>query len=259
MNKQSASFSRKVKAELEKIRESGKEYKETLAYGISYGKKSASTERQRKTDAESLIIDRVFGGSAEIGGIFLRGVFISCGSISDPAKDYHLELVPPDENKCGELLEFLSARGLKMKQSERRISERQSTFLYCKECEQIADFLTYIGAVRHSMELMNVIILKEIRNNVNRAVNCESANIGKITRAAENRIRDIEYVLSVESKSKKAVLTRQLREVALIQRNNAEIPLSEIGEMLDPPISKSGVNHRLKKISVIAEELRKVQ
>jgi hypothetical protein len=239
-------FSQKVKSELNKIRESGKEYKSALEYGLSYGLKDGGT-------AESLIIDRILGGNEDIGGIFLRGVFISCGSVSDPNKDYHLELVPPNEEKCSELLEFMSSRGLNMRQSERKAQ----AFLYCKECEQITDFLTYIGAVKHSMELMNVIILKGIRNNVNRAVNCESANLDKTTRAAAKQIHDIEYILDVEARLKKVILSEQLRAVAVIRRDNIGMSLNEIGQALSPQISKSGVNHRLNRISEIAEELRK--
>ncbi|MCL1789034.1 MAG: DNA-binding protein WhiA [Oscillospiraceae bacterium] len=238
-------FSQRVKAELVKIRETGKEYKDALGYGLSYGVKDAG-------EAESLIIDRILGGNEEIGGIFMRGVFISCGSVSDPNKEYHLELIPPNQAKCGELIEFMSTRGLHMKKSERK----SQSFLYCKECEQITDFLTYIGAVKNSMELMNVIILKEIRNNVNRAVNCESANISKTARAAGNHIRDIEYILDFEAKSEKMFLSDGLRKVAVIRRENVGMSLSEIGEELTPPISKSGVNHRLKKISEIAEKIR---
>ncbi|MCL1903759.1 MAG: DNA-binding protein WhiA [Oscillospiraceae bacterium] len=238
-------FSQKVKAELTKIRETGKEYKGALSYGLSYGVKNAG-------EAESLIIDRILGGNDEIGGIFMRGVYLSCGSVSDPNKEYHLELVPPNKEKCSELLEFITARGLNMKSSERK----EQPFLYCKECEQITDFLTYIGAVKNAMELMNVIILKEIRNNVNRAVNCESANIGKTARAAGNHIRDIEYILDTETKSGEMLLSDALRAVAFIRLKNVGMSLIEIGEELDPPISKSGVNHRLKKIGELAENIR---
>jgi hypothetical protein len=238
-------FSQKVKAELSKIREIGKEYKDTLAYGVSYGKEDLG-------GVQSLISDKIHLGDEQIGGVFLRGVFMSCGSVNDPNKDYHLELVPPNNEKCGELFEFISAKGFTMKRSERN----SQSFIYCKECERIADFLTYIGAMKHSMELMNVIIYKGVRNNVNRAVNCESANIEKSLRAAQKQIEDIEFVLEIEEWQGKSLMSEQLREVALIRLANAELSLSEIGEMLQTPISKSGVNHRLKKIGEIAEGFR---
>ena len=244
-------FSQSVKAELNKIKETGKEYKEALSYGLSYGVKNAGA-------AESLIKDNILGGSEEIGGIFLRGVFVSCGSMSDPNKDYHLELVPPNKEKCDELLEFTKLRGLSMKKSERNSKKDsgKTAFIYCKECEQITDFLTYIGAVKHSMELMNVIMYKELRNNINRAVNCESANIEKTALAAGKHIEDIEFILAAELMQKKEILPSALREVALIRRDNVGMSLSEIGDALEPPMSKSGVNHRLKRIGEIADSLR---
>jgi hypothetical protein len=173
---------------------------------------------------------------------------MTCGSVSDPAKDYHLELVPPNDEKAIELLEFANSRGLAVKKSERK----GQAFVYCKESEGVADFLTYIGAMRHSMKLMDIMILKEIRNNVNRAVNCESANIEKTTRAAGAQIRDIEFILARERESGKTILPEKLREVALTRLKNPEMPLGEIGEQLKIPLSKSGVNHRLMKISAIA-------
>jgi hypothetical protein len=238
-------FSKKVKTELSKIRETGKDYKKALAYGSSYG----STDTGG--GAESLIADSILSGGEDIGGIFLRGVFLSCGSVTDPNKDYHLELVPPSKEKCMELLEFMSDRGLKMKLSERK----SQSFLYCKGNEQIADFLTYIGAARYSMELMNVMILKEIRNNVNRAVNCESANIDKITRAALKQKSDIEYIFKQKGED---FLPENLKSVAVIRQKNIEMSLEEIGRKLEPAISKSGVNHRLRKIGQIADDLRKM-
>jgi len=235
-------FSQKVKAELSKIRETGKEFKQALAHGIDYGSVNNS-------GAAALIPDMIFSADEEIAGIFLRGVFISCGSITDPAKDYHLELILPNAEKCAELLGFMNDNGLKMKKSMRK----GQSFVYCKGSEQIIDFLTFVGATKHSMELMNVMILKGIRNNVNRAVNCESANIEKSTRAASKQISDIEYVFS--QKGEKS-LPEQLREVAKVRLANPAMSLFEIGEALKIPISKSGVNHRLNKISKIAEELR---
>lgn len=242
-------FSKKVKAELIAIREL-KANIPVLEYGKSYGVSDVCA-------AANLISDRVLGGGSEIGGIFLRGVFLACGSVTDPNKDYHLELVPPNAEKCDELLDFVTDRGLYLKRSERKPSNGEpQAFLYCKGNERISDFLTFIGATKHAMDIMNVTILKGIRNNVNRVVNCEVANLEKITRVAEAQIRDIEYVLECESKSKRTILSEQLREVALLRLKNAGMSLSEIGAELDVPLSKSGVNHRLRKISDIAEKLR---
>jgi hypothetical protein len=235
-------FSQKVKAELTKIRETGKEYKQALQSGIDYG-------REDKTGGAALIPDFIYGADESLGGIFLRGVFISCGSVTDPAKDYHLELAPPNAEKCSELLHFMNECGLSVRKSTRK----GQIFAYCKGSEKIIDFLTFIGATRHSMELMNVMIYKGIRNNVNRVVNCESANIDKVTRAASKQIVDIELILAEKGEG---FLNEQLREVAKARRDNPSVSLIEIGNMLKIPISKSGVNHRLRKISQIADELR---
>ena len=236
-------FNQKVKNELSKIRETGKEYKSALDCGLRYGVSDAGS------GAGNLIPDSVLNGNEQVAGIFLRGVFISCGSVTDPSKDYHLELVPPNKEKCAELLEFVTDCNLSVKQSERK----GQMFLYCKSCEQITDFLTFIGATRHSMELINVMIYKEFRNNANRAANCDSANIDRTTKAATKQIGEIEFIFAEKGEK---FLPSGLREVAVIRKSSAELTLGEIGDLCSPPLSKSGVNHRLKKISEIAEKLR---
>ncbi|MCL2754831.1 MAG: hypothetical protein FWD35_03810, partial [Oscillospiraceae bacterium] len=105
-------FAQKVKAELNQIKESGNAYKNVLRYGVAYGTNDVS-------GAKSLIDDRILKNEGELGGIFLRGVFIACGRVSDPEKDYHLELAPPNDEKCVELLDFVNSRGLNLKKSSR--------------------------------------------------------------------------------------------------------------------------------------------
>ncbi|MDR0196766.1 MAG: DNA-binding protein WhiA [Oscillospiraceae bacterium] len=231
------SFSRSVKEKLADIRETGKAYKDALSRGVSYAASSDGAP----------IDPSVYGCDDEIAGIFLRGVFISCGHITDPGKGYHLELNLPRAEKCGELLDYMGERGMVMKISRRKGRE----FIYSKDSEQIADFLTYIGAGRYSMEIMNAKILKEIRNNVNRAVNCESANIERLARAASRRLADIEYIFRVKGKE---FLPAHLRETAVLRLNNVEKSIEEIGRALN--ISKSAANGRLRKISEIADGLR---
>jgi DNA-binding protein WhiA len=109
------------------------------------------------------------------------------------------------------------------------------------------------------MELMNIIMYKNLRNNVNRNVNCESANLERTARAAGKQIHDIEYILRMESALKKKILPERLREVALIRRDNSQMSLGELGKALKPAVSKSGINHRLIKIGEIAENLRQSQ
>lgn len=182
-------------------------------------------------------------------GMFLRGVFLACGSISDPNREYHLELTLSTEEKCNAVYSLINEQGMAIKKSSRG----GQAFLYAKESERISDFLTYIGAMIHSMEIMNVKIYKDVRNNVNRAVNCEAANIGKTVAAAQKQIEDIELIEQLKGLNS---LSEDLRQVAEIRLENADMSLREIGEMLNPPISRSGVNHRLNRISKIADSLR---
>lgn len=182
-------------------------------------------------------------------GMFLRGVFLACGSISDPNREYHLELTLSTEEKCSAIYSLINEQGMSIKKSTRG----GQAFLYAKESERISDFLTYIGAMLHSMEIMNVKIYKDVRNNVNRAVNCEAANIGKTVAAAQKQIEDIELIEQLKGLNS---LSEDLRQVAEIRLENADMSLREIGEMLNPPISRSGVNHRLGRISRIADSLR---
>ena len=182
-------------------------------------------------------------------GLFLRGVFLACGSISDPNREYHLELTLSTEEKCNAIFSLINEQGMSIKKSSRG----GQAFLYAKESERISDFLTYIGAMIHSMEIMNVKIYKDVRNNVNRAVNCEAANIGKTVAAAQKQVEDIELIAERIGLNS---LNEDLRQVAEIRLENRDMSLREIGEMLNPPISRSGVNHRLERISKIADSLR---
>jgi len=243
------SFSGNVKLKLRRIRESGVFNKSVLAYGILYGGKNISGETRHGFDPADYAVNPAVGGDDETAGLFLRGVFLSCGSITDPARSYHLELAPPSVEKRDELAAFITSRNIKMKKGSRG----GKPFLYTKDSESIVDFLAYIGAMRHSLDVINTKIYKELRNNVNRKVNCETANIEKTARAAGKQLDDIEYIFKVKGKD---YLPPALRETAVIRRDNAETPLKEIGGMLNPKISKSGVNHRLRKISEIADRLR---
>lgn len=182
-------------------------------------------------------------------GIFLRGVFLVCGGAGDPEKGYQLEIFLHTEEKCRKLLSMIEEHGMSAKLSWRR----GSSFLYIKESEKISDILTFMGAMMQAMEIMNIKIFKEVRNNVNRSVNCEAANLNKTVAAANIQADDIEYIFSTRGRG---YLSEELLQVADIRLENRELSLSDIGAMLEPPISRSGVNHRLKKISDIAGKLR---
>lgn len=180
---------------------------------------------------------------------FLRGAFLSVGSMSDPEKGYHLEFDCSDEAKAKQLQQVIAGFGI-----ETKIIHRKKYYVvYLKEGSAIVDLLNVCGAPISLMNLENTRILKEMRNSVNRRVNCEAANIAKTVNAAARQVEDIEY-LRVHYGFQR--LPQSLREMAEVRLENPDAPLKELGEYFDPPIGKSGVNHRLRKLSELAEKVR---
>ncbi|MGN0329339.1 MAG: DNA-binding protein WhiA [Lachnospira sp.] len=180
---------------------------------------------------------------------FIRGAFISAGSISDPNKFYHYEIVCDYEEDAQNLKEMLCFFNLDAKVTTRK----NSYIVYMKEGNNITDALNLMGAYISQMNLYNVMILKDMRNDVNRKVNCETANLNKTVAAAVKQIKDIEYISSTVGLD---ALKDNLKQVAIIRLENQDMSLKDIGDLLDPPVGKSGVNHRLRKISEIADEIR---
>ncbi len=179
---------------------------------------------------------------------YIRGAFLGCGSISDPEKTYHMEFVTTNEEYANSLKDLINHFGLTSK-----ITVRKSNFvIYLKEGEQIVDLLNIIGAHSALLYLENIRIYKEMRNNVNRIVNCETANLSKTVNAAVRQIRNIEYIRDTIGLEK---LPNNLKEIARLRLSHSEASFKELGEMLSPPIGKSGVNHRLRKLDAIAEGL----
>ena len=207
---------------------------------------------ERFGDFSSISREAVSGGDEE-SGAFLRGVFVSCGSVTDPNKEYHLELVLPENDRTPALLDFIAEHGMSLKETARGGARSKKTVLYAKESELIEDCLTYIGAASHSMEIMQVKIVKDFRNRVNRSVNCENANLDKTVAASNKSTADIEYIFSTMGAD---WLSPDLRETARLRVENPEMSLSELCGMFPEKISRSGLNHRLKKLSKLAEELR---
>lgn len=198
----------------------------------------------------SEICSDIVSGNDPSSGAFLRGVFVSCGSVTDPNKEYHLEFVLPENERSKVLAAFITEHGMAIKSTLRY----KNTVLYFKTSEHIEDFLTYIGAGNRALEIMQIKIEKDIRNHANRCVNCDSANLDKTVAASEKSRRDIELI--IEKKGLDA-LPPELRETARLRLDNPESSLSELCVLHKSEISRSGLNHRLKKLSVIAEELRK--
>ncbi len=180
---------------------------------------------------------------------FIRGAFLSAGSMSDPEKSYHLEVVCSGQAKAVQLQEIINSFGMDAKIVQRK----KSYVVYLKEGSQIVDMLNIMEAHVALMNLENVRILKEMRNSVNRQVNCETANINKTVSAAVKQVEDINYIKSVRGLDS---LPDSLQEIARLRLEYPEAALKELGTYLEPPVGKSGVNHRLRKLCQIAEDLR---
>lgn len=186
--------------------------------------------------------------SEEELGAFIAGAFLACGSMVDPGKSYHLEFVVPDQTLCEALIQVLFA----VRIFPKSFARRGSFVVYLKDSGEIEDLLGFMGAGNLGLEVMNVKIYKSIRNQVNRAQNCEFANLEKTISAASVQVKQIEYILKNKGT---AFLPEDLREIAKLRVENPEMSLRELGEALGEPLTRSGVNHRLKRLSKIYEEL----
>jgi hypothetical protein len=178
---------------------------------------------------------------------YLRGAFISVGSMSNPQKGYHLEFVCANLEQANQLVDTLLIFDIKAKIVQRK----KYQVVYIKESEEIVELLNVIGAHISLMNLENLRILKDMRNSINRRVNCEAANITKTVNAATKQIDDIEYIKEHYGFEN---LTENLKEMAILRLELPEATLSELGQNLN--IGKSGVNHRLRKLSELADSLR---
>lgn len=183
---------------------------------------------------------------------FIRGAFLAAGSMSDPKKAYHFEIVCAAEPMAEQIRELMSSFSMDAKIVQRK----KSYVVYLKEGSQIVDILNIMEAHVSLMELENVRILKEMRNTVNRKVNCETANLNKTVSAAVKQLEDITYLRDTIGLEK---LSEGLEEVALARLSHPDASLKELGALLSPPVGKSGVNHRLRKLGDLAEKVRKEQ
>lgn len=180
---------------------------------------------------------------------FIRGAFLASGSISDPEKSYHFEIVCQTAEKAAQIQEVIQAFGIDAKVALRK----KSYVAYVKESAQIVELLGLMEAGVALMKLENIRILKDMRNSVNRKVNCETANIHKTVNAAVKQIEDIRLI---EKKMGLDQLSSGLSEIARLRLEFPDATLKELGMMLTPQVGKSGVNHRLRKLSDLAQELR---
>ena len=183
---------------------------------------------------------------------YIRGAFIASGSMSDPSKSYHFEIVCASMGKAQQIQKIMRCFALDAK----IVSRKKTLVVYLKEGAQIVDVLNVMEAHQSLMELENIRILKDMRNTVNRKVNCETANINKTVSAAVKQIEDIRYIEETKGLDK---LPEGLKDMALTRLTYPEASLKELGALLQNPVGKSGVNHRLRKLSEMAEEIRAKQ
>ncbi len=181
---------------------------------------------------------------------YLAGTFLGSGTVSDPEKQYHMEFVTRSPEYAEDLKDLLSGWDIKAGIIERKGSQ----VVYIKDGEGIADVLTVIGTHTALLEFENTRVMKDMRNRINRIVNCETANLSKTVNAS---VRQVESIKQISEEYGLQRLPENLREIAEKRLQYPDLSLKELGEMLDPPVGKSGVNHRLRKIEKIAGELSK--
>ncbi|MBR5636197.1 MAG: DNA-binding protein WhiA [Pseudobutyrivibrio sp.] len=206
------------------------------------------TKKMLKLSKDGKLMDEIIIQQTCCKRAFIRGAFLAAGSISDPNKGYHFEIV------CDTMAQAkLLQKAMKVFEVDAKIVERTGKFVvYLKEGAQIVEILRVMEAAHSVMDLENIRVVKEVRGSINRKVNCETANIGKTVNAA---VRQIEEIKLIDEKIGLENLPVQLQEIANIRLAYPDTPLADLGQLLDPPIGKSGVNHRFKKLASIAKEL----
>ena len=182
----------------------------------------------------------------------VRGSFMGAGSISNPKSKYHLEIVFQDEENALKVNHLLNHFNINSKVLQRA----KNYIVYIKDGEEISNFLAFIGANSSVLKFEENRVIRDVRNNVNRIVNCETANLNKVIQTAVKQIEDIKLI---KKNNKFKDLKEGERELAELRLKNPEASLNELGKMLEKPISKSGVNHRMKAIENMAEDIRRNQ
>lgn len=206
-------------------------------------------------DHKSLFGFRISPSRAMIAGegcceAFLKGAFMVCGSVTNPEKAYHMEFAPVSETVADCIMKILRNFEFEVKKTCRK----SQYVVYLKESERIVDLLTRIGAHKATLEMENIRVQKQVFNLINRQMNCDANNIKRTVDTSQIQIRDIEYIDAEIGLDK---LPKSLRDMAIVRRNNPATSLAGLGEMLEPPIGKSGVNNRLRRLTAIADQLRR--
>lgn len=212
-----------------------------------YGKYFKTTIFQNELTDEILGMD--LNAKTEVLRTIVKGAFMSSGSVNNPEKKYHLEISFVEKKNAEYILNICKSNDVHLKLLE----SKNKFILYIKEGEEISKFLALIGANKAVMKFEDIRASREIKNNVNRLVNCETANLNKTINASVNQVNDIKLIQKL---NKFDELSEDLQQIAIVRLEYPDMSLKELGEQLEPPLGKSGVNHRLNKIHQFAEELR---
>ncbi len=214
----------------------------------TYGKFFKTTIFQNELTNEILGMD--LNTKSDSLRSIVKGAFMSTGSVNNPESNYHLEMSLVEKKNAEYVLNICKSYDVNLKLLE----SKGKFILYIKEGEEISKFLALIGANNGVMKFEDIRTTREVRNNVNRKVNCETANLNKTIDAAVNQVNDIKLIQKL---NKFDELSEDLQAIAIVRLEYPDLSLKELGEQLEPPLGKSGVNHRLKKIHEIAEELKR--
>lgn len=198
--------------------------------------------------SDSDIREFIIKGDLSVRKSYLKGAFLSAGSITDPKKAYHFEISMANKSEANFLQEVLKSMEI-----DAKFIERKNQFVvYVKEGAEISDILTMLGAINETLYFEDQMVIKSARNDTNRRVNCETANLSKTVNAG---VRQIAAIEKLKESGKIETLDETLYDVALLRMANPDATLSELAKLYGNGISKSGINHRLKKIMELAEEL----
>ncbi|VEJ36186.1 Putative sporulation transcription regulator WhiA [Aedoeadaptatus ivorii] len=207
--------------------------------------------RQDNVFQMNYTLDAKFLRSADAIRAYIRGCFLGAGSITAPTKRYHLEFITHDRTHGADLCKWLN----RVQLGAKGIYRKDDYIVYIKEAEKISDLLAFMGASRSVLEFESARVVKDVRNSVNRLVNCETANLTKTVDASARQVEDIELIERIYGMDR---LKEDVRRVAELRLSHPQASLKELGAMMQPAMSRSGVNHRFKKIRALAEKLRGV-
>ena len=228
------------------------------AYKITIDADNRSEQILRETgillvrEGNNYISDGIYDGivrSKCCKRAYLRGIFMGAGTMSDPEKSYHLEIVCGTETLSHDLKKLINSF---VDLQAREFKRGKNFVVYMKKADYVADMLGIVGADTHSLVIENTLVEKSVKNEANRMANCDNANTDRMVAAAMKQIMAVE---KIEEKKSLSWLPEKLREVALLRKEHPDISIKELGEMCDPPLKKSGINSRLKKIEEIASKL----